>query len=124
MPENRKFSRVGFNIACKFKTGSREYSCRVLNLSLKGVLVEIDEDFGEEILKHGIVEISLINSDIVISFESDLVHLNGKQAGFRFVKTDVDSVTHLRSILIANTGNPDKIDDELQFLVDMENKAD
>lgn len=118
MPENRKYSRVGFNVDCRFITRDREILCRVLNLSLKGLLAEISENYSPDDLKTGIIEIKLINSDITISFESELVHLKGNQAGFRFVKTDSESITHLRSILEANTGNPDKIDDELYFLIE------
>ncbi len=118
MPENRRFSRIGFKINCNFKTKTSDYSCRVINLSLKGLLAEIDEDFNPDDLKAGIIEISLINSDIKISFESRLAHLDGKLAGFIFVRTDVESITHLRSILEANTGNPNKIESELQFLIE------
>ena len=118
MPDNRKFSRVGFNIDCRYKTGTREVLCRVLNLSLKGVLVETDETLDPVKDKSGEIEIKLLNSDITISFLSELVHRNGKQTGFRFVKTDSESITHLRSILEANTGNPDLIDSELHFLIE------
>lgn len=118
MPDNRKFSRVGFNIDCRFKTQKREIQCRVLNLSLKGLLAEIDENINPDDFKYGTIEIRLLNSDIIISFESELVHLKENQAGFRFVKTDTESITHLRSILEANTGNPDLIDSELHFLVE------
>ena len=118
MPDNRKFSRVGFNIDCRYKTPAGEILCRVLNLSLKGVLVEIKEKLSPKKDKNGIIEIKLYNSDITISFVAELVHQKGKQAGFRFVKTDSDSITHLRSILEANTGNPDLIDKELHSMIE------
>ncbi len=121
MSENRKYSRIGFKIDCRYKTGGREIPCRVLNLSLKGLLAEIEEELPVELYK-GIIEMNLLNSDIVISFDSEIVHQSGNQFGFRFVSTDSESLTHLRSILEANTGNPDKIDDELHFLVENSEK--
>jgi hypothetical protein len=122
MPENRRFSRVGFNVNCTFITGNREISCRVLNLSLKGLLAEIDGNYTRDDLKSGIIEIKLLNSDIKISFESELAHLQDGLVGFRFLTTDCDSITHLRSILEANTGNPDKIDSELHSMIESEKK--
>jgi c-di-GMP-binding flagellar brake protein YcgR len=122
MDDNRKYSRVDFKIACKYKSGGREIPCRLVNLSLKGLLAEIEDQHDIE-PREGIIEMKLLNSDITIYFEAEIVHKKGNQIGFRFTKTDVESMTHLRAILEANTGNPDKIDEELHSLV-KDNKRD
>jgi len=51
-------------------------------------------------------------------FHAELVHLNANNFGFKFLDTDVDTMTHLRNLLGYNTGNPDQITHEFHFWLD------
>ena len=118
MSEKRKFSRVNFKIESRFIASKKTYGIKVINISLKGLLAEFESGIKREDIETGLIEIKLINSDIVLTFEAALLHLKENQAGFRFVKTDSDSVTHLRRLLELNTGNPNQIDSEIYYLLD------
>ncbi len=118
MPDNRKFSRVNFKIESKFISSKKTFGIKVINISLKGLLAEIGPAVKREDIETGTIEIRLINSDIVLTFEAELIHFQDSLTGYRFIKTDSESITHLRRLLELNTGNPNQIDSEIFFLVD------
>lgn len=115
---NRKFVRVNFAAECRLLTENQKIPLRVLNISLKGLLAEFDGGLNRKDLENGTIEIKLSASDIVLSFKSVLAHFQENQAGYRFVETDTESLSHLRRLLEINTGDASRIESELPFLLD------
>ena len=115
MSENRHFSRVGFEAETWLETSGKRFDVHLHDLSLKGALVSFDGQFplaeGEICPLH----IKLSGSDIVLSFQSRLLHIDGQNLGFKFEILDIESLTHLRSIMEANIGDTAIIDRELFF---------
>jgi hypothetical protein len=56
--------------------------------------------------------------DAPLHFSADLAHINNLRLGLKFTTTDIDSMIHLRSIVESNTADPEKISQELSFLID------
>ena len=52
-----------------------------------------------------------------MKFTSKLVHVEGNHFGFKFEEVDINSMTHLRRFLEFNYGEPEKIKQELFFLI-------
>lgn len=120
MNDKRRFSRVPLNVTCRLTHLEHCVFVNLVDISLKGALVE---DNGTHSLSTGqtcFLNITLIPSEITLDFETEVAHMGEGLIGLRFVHMDIDSMIHLRTLLEANTGDPDRIRDELSFLVDRE----
>lgn len=115
----RKFDRADYNIAGDYtpaEGAGKKFLFHVLNISLKGILVEMKEIENRELHEMGHVELFLPNSDIKLTANTKIAHIENNHIGFEIEEIDLDSMTHLRKILEYNTGNPSEIEHELFFL--------
>lgn len=113
--DRRHFSRLNLNFQVEIQFQDKIYSGKILDLSLKGVLLEL-QDFPAQIDDNCVITIYL-SEDVVMTFKSLLVHHEEDNFGFKFISADLDSMTHLRLCLQFNSDEPEKIEDELFFLV-------
>ena len=120
MNDQRRFTRIDSDLTAQVEFSDNSYWGRVLDLSLKGVLVNLPENSLplEAICE---IKIPLHSNGVVMSFHSTLVHRKENNFGFRFENGDLQSVVHLRRLLELNVDDPQKIRKELFFLVDREN---
>ncbi|MBN1969326.1 MAG: PilZ domain-containing protein [Candidatus Delongbacteria bacterium] len=116
--DKRKFSRVEFNTDTYINFNNNWIKSKLLDISLKGVLLEIDEiiDFKKNDTYE--VKINLPSSLIYMNFKALLVHISGKRFGLKFVHIDSDTFIHLRRLMELNIGSDSTITDELSFLSD------
>lgn len=111
--DKRLFRRIPFEAEMLVAVGSRGWSCQLLDLALKGVLLESAEPLP---LAQGAVanlSLPLPGSEIVLDFEAKLVHHEGNRLGFKFLHENLETLTHLRTLLELNTGDPEGIRSEL-----------
>ncbi|WP_013321560.1 PilZ domain-containing protein [Gloeothece verrucosa] len=114
MNERRRFSRVNIIFEAEVEFQGRVYSAEIINLALKGVLLTIKDFAGK---KNDLCEISItVSEDVIMTFQSKLVHHQGNNFGFKFETSDLDSISHLRKCLEFNVNDPKIIEEELFFL--------
>lgn len=117
--EKRKFSRVEFNVEIFISVGDKRLSGEVSNLSLKGVLIKmtqrIEVNCGEILDMELCVAGSSTNS--CIKLKGIVVRNDDDGLAVRFEKIELDSFVHLRNIVAYNSGNYEKVMDELFELV-------
>ncbi|MDA3851338.1 MAG: PilZ domain-containing protein [Spirochaetaceae bacterium] len=122
MAESRKFQRADFGVMGVISQGKASHEFYVLNLSLKGILLNIDTLDGLESNKNVVLTIQLTNSDIQIRAEAVIMHNekieNQIQLGCKFLSIDPESMIHLRRLLELNTIPEGEIERELSFLKD------
>jgi hypothetical protein len=106
------------NVTCLLTFKEHSESVDLIDISLKGALVEVNEIISPKTGETCFLRIILIPSEISLDFETEVVHRGVGMIGLRFDHMDIDTMIHLRTLLEANTGDPDKIRDELHFLVD------
>jgi hypothetical protein len=109
----RRFRRIPFEADMLVAVGDRNWSCQLLDLALKGVLLESTVALP---LSQGTVaqlSLPLPGSTIVLNFEAELVHRVGNRLGFKFLSEDLETLTHLRILLELNTGDPEGVRSEL-----------
>jgi len=114
--KTRRFSRVRFEEQCLLEYGSRSLEGRLLNISLKGALVEFRD---EGIFIPGDrwrLAFHLGNPDFVMRFGAEVVHTASRLAGFSFVESDLNTMFHLRNLLEARLLDPDRLKEELDCL--------
>jgi hypothetical protein len=111
--EERRFRRVPFEADVQVVIDGQAKNCRLLDIALKGALVEstvpLDLADGASVP----LSISLSGSSISLDFEAQLVHREETRYGFKFMIENLETLTHLRTLLELNTGDPEGIRSEL-----------
>lgn len=115
--EKRHFHRVGHDARATLFAPGHDWSCRVLDLSLKGCLLEATETWRLEEAQTYPLCIWL-GRDVVIELDVVPVHMRGVLAGFRCVRLDLDSATALRRLVELNLGDSALLERDLQALID------
>ncbi|AJE04009.1 PilZ domain-containing protein [Geobacter pickeringii] len=114
--EQRRFRRVSFVTESFIAAGNQRLKATLEDLSLRGALLTLAEEPPFAPGDSCSVSIALANSNIVLEFEAEVAHLRGMQVGVKIVRIDLDSMTHLRSIIEFNSAEPDEVRKELSFL--------
>jgi hypothetical protein len=114
MTDNRQFSRVLFDTPAFVRQGDNQWLVKVIDLSLKGVLLSHDS-WQLETGKPVNIDIQL-DGEISISMQGHWVHSEANQSGFCCDHTDLDSITHLRRLVELNLGDSSLLERELAHL--------
>lgn len=113
--ERRIYNRIPFTAEILMQCGTQEWSCNLLDISLKGMLVEPPEN----------IEIDLTNpcgmalflgEDISIHARVTITHSSNSNWGLKWLQIDVASLQHLRRLIELNTNNPAMLTRELSDL--------
>jgi hypothetical protein len=113
--ERRKNSRVTFRAEVVMQSGNQEWSCNLLDISLKGMLVEPPEDLDIDISKPCAVALFL-GDDAAIHARVHITRSKDDSWGLEWVNIDVESLRHLRRLLELNLNDPALIERELADL--------
>lgn len=113
--EKRHFIRVPFIISAHILFDGKDLVCHLLDISLKGVLIESPQEFV--IKKDALYSIILtLSKDVVITMEAKVIHIEENHIGLQWSDIDLDSITELRRLLEFNTNDPEEIHRELADL--------
>ena len=114
--ERRRFSRIAFHRPSELDAQGERVSCELLDVSLKGALVEVPASAGARVGDAATLTIRLAG-DAAIRMSGNLAHREGVQVGLRCVEIDLDSIAHLRRLVELNLGDEDLLERELSSLV-------
>ena len=107
--EKRNNTRVLFDVSTIVKYKNKEIKGNVVNLSLNGILMRIEEN----IPKNANVSINIImegsSSQLLINLEGIVVRSEKSEVAVEFKSIDLDSFIHLKNIVVYNEGNEEKI---------------
>ena len=92
-------------------------TCEVLDVSLKGALVEVPISFGARGGERCTLVIRLDAGDAVIRMDGEIAHREGTLAGVRCTAIDLESISHLRRLVELNLGDEEALHRELSNLV-------
>jgi c-di-GMP-binding flagellar brake protein YcgR len=115
MEERRHFNRITCEEMVLVGFDGSIVRAQLLDISLKGALVEFENDVK---FQHGdILDISftLDNSVIVLQFGSKVMHRSNNVVGVKFVHIDLDSMIHLRSFIEARSTDPEQVAKEFEY---------
>lgn len=118
--KKRRFSRVSFAEKSIVESGGSIFEVDILNISLKGALVQFMEAVNCQCGDCWKLSFHLGNSDIKMEFKAVVVHASGNLAGVKFMETDLNTMIHLRNLMEARTMDPDKVRNELDFLIEID----
>jgi hypothetical protein len=115
--ERRRFSRIAFHRPAELELTAERTVCELLDVSLKGALVEAPASFRGAAGQGCALTIRLDAGDAVVRMDGTIVHREGAQVGIRCTGIDLDSIAHLRRIVELNLGDEDLLHRELSALV-------
>lgn len=116
MEDKRRFTRIIFSTPASLKVGGKVYETSLLDLSLKGALVESDADLSAYNDKDCSLSFTLPDSDITIEIFGFIAHIEQQSIGIACTKIDLESVSHLKRLITLNLGDEDCLDRELTSL--------
>jgi hypothetical protein len=118
--EQRKFSRIRFQSGAHLLVDNTEAPCEVCDLSLKGALLELQDDAAPDSLDVGgrcLLELRLDEAGTAVRMEGDVAHREGRRLGLVCREIDLDSITHLRRLLELNLGDAALLNREFSALI-------
>lgn len=114
--ERRRFSRVPFDADTCIQQDTLRWPCQLLDISLKGLLINEPEHCSLEAKQP--VEITIkLSDDSLIQLEAELSWRKDGQMGFAIQRLDTDSISHLRRLIELNLGDSEAADRELLALI-------
>ncbi len=115
--ENRKFDRVLYNAQATLTGQSNYWYCTVIDLSLKGCLLQFDENW--ECPSGGSFHLSIaISNQSFIKMHLQAAHSLGSMAGFKCKSIDLNSASQLRRLVELNLGDSQLLLRNLSALID------
>ncbi len=113
MPEKRYFRRIQFANPMLLLL-EEQVEAEILNLSLKGVRIR---PYQPVALTPGLrVRLCLpLNEQITLELQAQAIREQEGSWSFEFVEMELEAFTHLRSLLEANLGDDEEIEQELRY---------
>jgi hypothetical protein len=115
--ERRRFSRISFHRPAELDLSGDRTTGELLDVSLKGALVEMPRGFDARVGQPCSLSIRLDAADAAIRMEGEIAHRRGMLVGVRCDEIDLDSIAHLRRLVELNLGDDELLHRELTALV-------
>ena len=117
--ERRQFSRIPFDAHAHLNDaqGDLYLNSTVLDISLKGLLVEKPDQWIGEIDTPYTIDVILGDTDLVIKMSSTVTHIDNERIGFKCQQLDIDSISHLKRLISLNLGDDSLLHRELSALI-------
>ncbi|WLG44234.1 PilZ domain-containing protein [Pseudomonas sp. FP1740] len=116
--DRRRFRRIAFDARTELSQGEFTWPVRLIDLSLKGLLVEKPEPWLGNREWHFLVDIHL-NDDVAIKMDVQLTHDDHDQLGFVCKHISLESIERLRRLIEFNLGDPRELERELAALIEV-----
>jgi hypothetical protein len=116
--EKRRFTRIPFNATAHVVSANGSWYSKLIDVSLKGALITCPQDWEAELGEHFLLEVILDNSDVVISMEASVAHIDEEKVGFDCINIGLDSISHLRRLIDFNLGSEELLERELHSLIE------
>lgn len=116
--DRRHHARIAFHCLSHLTLNGSTHSASVLDLSLKGALIELKSVADLPFDGHGRLDVFLgQQGNDQISMECKIARQQGRLTGLECTSIDIDSVTHLRRLVELNLGDITLLERELSALI-------
>jgi PilZ domain len=114
--EQRRFKRIPFDAKAEMLCAGYHWHIKVIDLSLRGALLECPTAWEGKTGDHCLLKISLGDEEAQIKMQASIVRIEAPRIGLKCVDIDIDSITCLRRFVELNLGNQDLLHRELSAL--------
>ena len=116
-PKERVFSRVPFNAQVLLNMHPGEHVCDIVDISLKGALVQQKSDWPAQLGSMCSLYLQLGGAEHSITMSGVIAHIEGRYLGILCKKISLESITNLRQLMALNLGDEARLERELHMLV-------
>lgn len=116
--ERRRFKRVAFDAKTQISQGDRSWSVKLIDLSLRGALIQRPDHWDVDPRKHFQINIHLTDL-IEVRMDAELRHEEHGHLGFACLHIGLEDIGHLRRIIELNLGDMEELERELGALVEV-----
>jgi len=116
LTNKRRFSRVDFNTSTTISRGNHHWQSHLVDISLKGALVDLPEGWDGSIGDEYQVAVILKEDEVAIKMAASVAHIQDSRIGFRCEHIDSNSSPHLRRRMELNLGDAELVNRELSML--------
>jgi hypothetical protein len=116
--DRRRFKRIAFDAKTELRQGDKRWQVQLVDLSLKGLLIERPEPWQAEAHEPFIADIKLSN-EAHVQMEARLTHDDHGQLGFVCEHISLESISHLRRLIELNLADHDELERELAALIEV-----
>jgi hypothetical protein len=116
--ERRRFKRIAFDAKTELTQGERRWQVQMVDLSLKGMLIERPEPWQADTHELFTADIKL-SSDAHVQMDVRLSHDDHGQLGFKCEHISLESIEHLRRFVELNLADHDELERELAALIEV-----
>jgi hypothetical protein len=114
--ERRNFHRVVFNTPVTLTQGDQQYQGELVDIALKGALVNVPEGFSTESGTETVLDIKFDGSDKIVNMQTTVAHVEEQQVGLNCHHIDMASITFLRRLIELNLGDANLLTRDLEAL--------
>jgi hypothetical protein len=112
----RRFLRSVFQAPARLNLGGHMREVQLLDVSLKGALVDLGEVLPCPVGTRGRLRL-LLSPTTFIAMDIAVSRVQGSRLGLQCLHIDLDSVTHLRQLVQRNAQDPSLLGRELAVLI-------
>ncbi|PYB81839.1 PilZ domain-containing protein [Pseudomonas sp. LB-090624] len=115
--ERRRFQRIDFDAPTELRQGVKRWPAKLLDLSLKGLLVERPEKWDAD-LTQDFDAIIHLDSHTQVKMQVELRHEEEDRLGFICLYIDIESMCHLHRLVELNVADSTEMMRELRQLIE------
>lgn len=116
--DRRRFKRIAFDAKTELSQGEFIWPVKLIDLSLRGLLIERPEPWLGDPRQVFFVDIHL-SEDTDIEMDVHLTHEDHGQLGFVCRHISLESIERLRRLIELNLGDPQELERELGALIEV-----
>ena len=116
--ERRRFQRIEFDAPTELRQGNQRWPVTLLDLSLKGLLIETPEVWNADLSQDFEAVIHLNDKQTVVRMLVELRHEEAARLGFICLHIDLDSMSHLHRLVELNLADSTEMMRELRELIE------
>ncbi|AMK32974.1 PilZ domain-containing protein [Pseudomonas mosselii] len=116
--DRRRFQRIAFDAPTELRQGERRWPVKLLDLSLKGLLIERPHPWDADLTQDFEAIIHLNDKKTRVLMQVELRHEEPSRLGFICLHIDIDSMTHLHRLVELNLADSTEMMRELRELIE------
>lgn len=116
--ERRRFQRIAFDAPTELRQGNRRWPVKLLDLSLKGLLIQRPEPWDADATQDFDAIIHLSDQQTQLRMQVELRHEEPDRLGFVCLHIDLDSMSHLHRLVELNLADSTEMMRELRELIE------
>jgi hypothetical protein len=115
--ERRRFQRIEFDATTELRQGLQRWPTKLLDVSLKGLLVERPANWEAD-LTQDFEAIIHLDPSTRVEMQVELRHEEPSRLGFVCLYIDIDSMTHVHRLVELNVADSTEMMRELRQLIE------